>query len=86
MSRARAVPLGRLQTQAELDRLKALLAAFPTTEAEDALLLSAWRPPSRNHCLAHSLHMRSFPSLHPPQPEISLDSSSGMRPHALEVL
>lgn len=40
MSCARAVPLGRLQTQAELDRLKALLAAFPTSEAEDALLLS----------------------------------------------
>ncbi|KAK9835038.1 hypothetical protein WJX81_006138 [Elliptochloris bilobata] len=33
------LPLGRLQTQAELDRLKALLAAFPTSEAEDARLL-----------------------------------------------
>ena len=46
MSRARAVPLGRLQTQAELDRLKALLAAFPTSEAEDALLLSELLEPS----------------------------------------
>jgi hypothetical protein len=49
--RARAVPLGRLQTHAELERLHALLAAFPTTEAEDAELLGARPVPMHCHAL-----------------------------------